>query len=261
MSHAIPKTTLESLNEAVAGYNKIADPGDEISDEGVAEVRDISEDNATRQKRFFAEIGVLEKDGHDYYLTERGHELGRLIRFNQDEDAGELYKELLDDWEPTAEILAHIDEGGITGDDLSDKVALVTANELTTARKQRGAQTVVELLEWTGMIEEEDGAYYIPQDGETVQYDESETESESDPSPSSTALEQSKLPIESQTSQSTPNGGERELEIPVQTEGIDISLDISGSDDPENVEQILLSIRRGLEKDLDIHEDTPENEQ
>lgn len=69
MSHPIPRTTLENLNEVVAGYDKMAETGEEITDEGVAEVRDVSEDTARRQKKFFAEIGVLDKDGYDYYLT------------------------------------------------------------------------------------------------------------------------------------------------------------------------------------------------
>lgn len=255
MSHAIPKTVLESLNEVAAGYNKIADAGEEISDEGVSDVRDVSEDNSRRQKKFFADIGVLDKNGHDYHLTEQGHELGRLIRFNQQEDAAELYRELLDDWDPTAEILANVDEDGLSLEDLADKVALVTANELTTRRKERGAETIVELLEWTGFLEEEDGVYRISEDPVADERENAETLGTSDEPAEETG--QSDAQVESPPS---ANGGVAGRQPSVQTGGLDISLDISGSDDPENVRQLLLAIRQGTQEGVDNYEHPNEDE-
>lgn len=255
MSHAIPKTTLESLNEVIAGYNKMADNGEKITDEGVGDVRDVSKDIARRQKKFLAEIGVLEKEGYDYYLTEKGHELGRLVRFNQQEDAGRLYRELLDDWEPTAEILANVDDGGLHLDDFADKVALVTANELTTPRKETGAETVVELLEWTGFVEEEDGAYRISEEAEVDERGESESLGTSDEEPGSLGQDEA-----SAESRESANGGVASRQPSNQTGGPDISLDISGSDDPENVRQLLLAIRKGTQEDLDNYETVNEDE-
>jgi hypothetical protein len=255
MSHAIPKTVLESLNEVVAGYNKIADAGEEIDDESVADVRDVSEDNARRQKKFFAEIDILDKNGHDYHLTEQGNKLGRLIRFDRQEDAAELYGELLDDWPPTAEILANVDDDGYSLDDLADKVALVTANELTTRRKERGAETIVELLKWTGFLEEEDGIYRISENPRANERENAETLGMS--GESANGAEQSDSQVESPPS---ANGGVTGRQSSVQTGGLDISLNISGSDDPENVRQLLFAIRQGTQEDVDSYEHPNEDE-
>jgi len=246
MSQSIPKTTLDTLNEVAAGYNKIADAGGKITDEEVAEVRDVSEDNARRQKKFFTEIGVLEKDGHDHHLTDSGHELGRLIRFNKEDDAGEIYRELLDGWEPTEEILAHVDDGGISLDELADNVALVTANELSTNRKERGAKTVVELLVWAGYLDESDGTYFPSDEVESSQeVDENSTTQEPTPEESEVADVE---PVEPEVS---GNGGVQSVGQTAQSNGIYISLDVSGDDDPENVRELLLAIRQGTQEDVD----------
>lgn len=255
MSHEIPKTVPETLNEVVAGYNKTADVAEEISDEDVAEMRDVSEDIARRQKKFFADIGVLDKDGYDYSLTEKGHELGRLVRFNQQEEAAEVYRELFDHWEPTEEILAHIDEEGLDLEDLADKVALVTANELTSARKERGAETVVELLEWSGFLEEEDDIYRISENSEPEEKKDTETLGSTDDT--TEEIGQSEAQVESPTS---ANGGVAGRQPSIQTGGLDISLDISGSDDPENVRQLLLAIRQGTQEEVDNYEHPEEDE-
>jgi len=78
----IPRGKQEIVKEAIVGFEKTSEVGEGVSEEGAAEARDVSEDNAKRQKRFLAEIGVLEKDGYDYYLTENGANLGEFIRFD-----------------------------------------------------------------------------------------------------------------------------------------------------------------------------------
>jgi hypothetical protein len=254
MSHNIPKTTLESLNEVVAGYNKTADVGDLVDDEEISEVRDVGEDNAGRQRKFLAEIGVLRRDGYDYYLTEKGNELGHLIRFNEQEDAGKIYRELLDDWEPADEILAHLDDEGLDLEDLVDKVALVTANELSSRRNELGAETIVDLFEWAGYLEEEDGIYRVAEESK-VEEREEETLGISSDSP--VESEQ----VEAQTGPpASANGGVAKRQQSIQTGGLNISLDISGSDDPENVRQLLLAIRQGTQENVDNYENPEEDE-
>jgi len=255
MSHEIPKTVPETLNEVVAGYNKTADVGEEISDEDVAEMRDVGEDIAGRQKKFFADIGVLDKDGYDYSLTEKGNELGELVRFDQQEEAAKVYRELLDEWEPTEEILAHVGEEGLSLDDLADRVALVTANELTSSRKERGAETVVDLLEWAGFLEEDDGVYRISKKSEPDKKEDTETLGATDDLAEETS--QSDVQVESPPS---ANGGVAGRQPSAQTGGLDISLDISGSDDPENVRQLLLAIRQGTQEDVENYEHPGESE-
>lgn len=248
MSHPIPRATLDTLREVLAGYNKIAEPGEKITDEGVEEARGVSENTAKRQKKFFVDIGILEKDGYDHLLTEVGDELGHLIVFNQDGDAKAIFRDLLDDWEPTAEILSHVDSEGISREDLTDKVALVTVTELTTKRKEYGAGAIVDALEWTGFIEQnEDGTYY---------------RSEGQPEPTSEEAAEEEVASQEPPAQPEPTGmaeprpqpnvdGEAVATPTVGRTGVDINLDVSGTDDPENVRQLLLAIRKGSQEDVE----------
>jgi len=246
MSHEIPKTIPDTIDEVVAGYNKTTDVGEEISDEDVAEMRDVSEDTAGRQKKFLADIGVLDKNGYDYSLTEKGNELGELARFNQQEEAAKVYRELFDEWEPTEEILGHVGEDGLSLDGLANKVALVTVNELNSPRKQRGAETVVKLLERAGFLRQEDGVYRISENSEPDEKEETETYSTTD-----NAAERTSQPDVKSESPSSANGGVAGRQPSAQTGGVNISLDISGSDDPENVRQLLLAIRQGTQENVE----------
>jgi hypothetical protein len=246
MAHTIPKASIDSLNEVVAGYNKIADAGEEIDDEKVAETRDVTTDVARRQKRFFAEIGVLEKDGHDYTLTERGDELGEMNRFNQKDEAMAIYADLLENWEPTAEIVAHAGEDGIEHDDLIDKVALATSTDLTTARKKTGAGATIDLLVEAGFLDEDSGTYFAA--------DTSGSDGPSDAvEPSVQPTSEPEVLSSGPTSQGAPggSGGVQTAAARPPSGGIDISLDIDGGDDPENVRDLLVAIREGTESDLD----------
>lgn len=255
MSHEIPRTTLDSLKEVLAGYNKIAEPGEKITDEGVGEVRDISADNARRQKKFLDGIGVLKKDGHDYLLTEAGHELGKQIRFNKDDEAAEIFEELLDDWEPKAEILSYVDDDGIGREELANNVALVTATELSDRRRELGAETVIDLFEWASFIKKEDDGMYrmveSTDDGQELEHKEAETtvEEKSEAPSEEPEISESSEPIA--TSTISGNGDSARPETSVDTGGIDISLDVSGDDDPENIRDLLLAIRQGTQEEVD----------
>lgn len=274
MTNHIPRWKAHKLKELLAGYDKIADAGEEITDEAVAEARDISEDNARRQKKFFRDIGVLEKDGWDYYLTEEGEELGSYLRFNQDEPAKEVFKELLSNWEHTREILSYFDSEGMQKRELMDKIGFVTSTELTGDRKEWGAEAVADLYEWTGIIvESEDERYYLPDDTpeEEVEeeFDESQEEQSTpnevaDQTSGSSAAEEvtgntdtNEIIDEGRSEQAiAPNG------VGIQTGGVEITLELSGDDDPENVRQLLLAIRAGTEESIEEYEttDKPANE-
>lgn len=245
MSHAIPKASIDSLDEVLAGYNKTTEAGELIDDDEVADVRDLTKDVAKRQKKFFAEFGVLEKDGRNYRLTEEGDTLGKYIRFNQMEDAAVAVAKFLDEWEPTAEILAHLGNEGLTKGELVDKIALVTANDITNWRKEAGVSALIAMLERAELIGTEDDKYYQNEGSQSSSGDalaasagQSETEAIEQPEPVAEPTV-SEVPV-------TQPGSTQ-----VQTSGLNISLDISGSDDPENVRQLLLAIRHGVEANLD----------
>lgn len=239
---------MASLKEVLAGYDKISDVGDEISDEEVAEVRNPSKDLARRQKKFFNDIGILNKDGKSYHLTEQGQKLGKFIRFNQDSDAKPVLQNLLLDWEPTDEILSYIDSSGIEEDELRNKIGFVTSTELSTRRKKTGAEAIVDLLEWTEIIAQNDQGTY--EKSEENLKDNRDNELENDEN-SGKSTEKSV----------TVDGGQSQNHVLIsdgssESEGLHINLDISGDDDPENVRKLLLAIRKGTQQNLEEPEST-----
>lgn len=243
----IPRASLDAIEETLAGYSKTADVGDAISDDDVADSRDVSSDVAKRQKRFFVNIGILEKDGHDHLLTERGETLSELIRFNQDDEVTARFRGILNEWEPTDEILAHV-EGGISEEDLENAIALVTETDLSSWRHEAGATAVITLLERTGFIEKDQNGQYHVADG-----NQEPTETGTQVADVTTSVEPTaSTPVESGTGAAeapTPTVGDSPQQAGVT--GVSINLDVSGTDDPENVRQLLLAIRKGSREDLE----------
>lgn len=251
MTNNIPRTSAQQLRELVAGYEKIADVGEEITDEGVAEVRDISKDLARRQKKFVAEIGVLEKDGWDYFLTEKGQKLGNYWRFNQNEQAQQILGDLLKEWEPTPEILSYFDNGRMTEEEFKNKIGFVTSTELSNKRKNSGAKALIDLYEWSGFVEQDGGEYQRSSENQTApeeEYEQEEPFSEPDQKPSEERL---------------TADGEGDTKLTPKPDvskanGVDITLELSGDDDPENIRQLLLAIRAGTEQDLREYDSSEE---
>lgn len=246
---AIPKANSNKLKEVLAGYDKVAEAGEVVSDEEVGEARNVGEDTARRQKKFLCEIDVI-KNGHDYRLTEEGQQLGKYIRFNQDDQARESLRALLDDYEPIPELLSHIDSDGIEHDNLVDKVGFVTESELTTSRKKSGAEAIVELLEWTDFItSDEEDIFHL------FEGNESSNESESSESSSKTAANSQGAINERQAERSRTNEVDsNDRTLGVQSGAVDIQLELTGDEDPENVRKIILAARKGLQQDISKHD-------
>ncbi|HET7322991.1 MAG TPA: hypothetical protein VFJ06_01530, partial [Halococcus sp.] len=243
---AIPRTNADKLKEVLAGYDKTADAGDAISDEAVEEVRDVGEETAKRQKNFLCEIGVLDKDGNDYQLTEKGQQLGNYIRFNQNDQARELFRDLLTNHNSISELLSHFDSEGLGHEDLVNKVGFVTANELTSDRIKSGAKAMVELLEWTDFIKSDgEGIYYLVEEGQRGSDDELKQPPEEEPE---TVDQHNDTSDRTQNYSSKSQNEIRDSEI--QSGVLDIKLELTGGEDPENVRKLILAIRKGSEQGI-----------
>jgi hypothetical protein len=283
----IPRARVDTVKEAIVGFEKTSDVGEDVSEEDAEDARDVSEGNAKRQKRFLADIGVLDKEGYDYFLTEDGQALGEYIRFNQEEQASETLRELFKEhWEALDELLANVDEDGMQREDLVDKVAFITATELTSNRREYGAETIVDLLEWTGFLksDEDDDVYYPVDDGENERDESSGKDSTSMDSKSDTVTESveetesesdKEVESESESGMSTAsmaNGGveastedtessdgglgaEDSMEVNLQGRlNLSIDLELSGEENPENVRKLILAIRKAANQDVDEYE-------
>ena len=281
----IPRARVDTVKEAIAGFEKPSEVGEEVSEEDAKDARDISEDNAKRQKRFLADIGVLNKEGYDYYLTEDGQAIGEYIRFSQEEQASETLRKLFNqNWEALDELLANIDEEGMEGEDLVDKIAFITETELTSNRREYGVETIVDLLEWTGFLEsDEDDIYYLVNDekesdtplgddnastdsksgNDTESVDETESKSDREiANETESRMDEGSRTnggIEASTEDTKPSdeglGAEDSMGVQLQSGlNLNIDLELSGDENPENVRRLILSIRKAANQGVDEYE-------
>jgi len=282
----IPRARVDTVKEAIAGFEKTSDVGEEVSEEDAEDARDVSEGNAKRQKRFLADIGILNKDGYDYYLSEDGQALGEYIRFNQEEQASETLRELFsENWEPLDELLANVDEEGMEREDLVDKVAFITATELTSNRREYGAETIVDLLEWTDFIESNEGNIYHLIEGveeeSDVPSEESSTSTNPEGDENSGSVEDTESGsnkkventsesekvadsranggVDASVGNTEPSDGDLGHENSVEVEledglNLNIDLELSGDENPENVRKLVLAIRKAYIQNIDEYE-------
>jgi len=282
----IPRARVDTVKEAIAGFEKTSDVGEEVSEEDAEDARDVSEGNAKRQKRFLADIGILNKDGYDYYLSEDGQALGEYIRFNQEEQASETLRELFsENWEPLDELLANVDEEGMEREDLVDKVAFITATELTSNRREYGAETIVDLLEWTDFIESNEGNIYHLIEGVEEESDVPSEESSTSTNPEGDENSGSVEDTESGSNKKVENTSESEKVADSRANGgvdasvgntetsdedlghedsveveledglnLNVDLELSGDENPENVRKLVLAIRKAYIQNIDEYE-------
>lgn len=131
-----------------------------------------------------------------------------------------------------------------------DKVGLVTVTEITTNRKEYGASAIVDALEWTGFIDQgEEGNYYRSESEPDVD-GEDEDEAVDEPQPMASSAEPEPTAVAQPRPEPNVDGGAVATPT-VGNTGVDINLDVSGTDDPENVRQLLLAIRKGSQEDVE----------
>ncbi|MFD1644669.1 hypothetical protein [Haloarchaeobius litoreus] len=255
--HPVPKTQIDSLKTIIEGYYEAGAVGEEVEDEDVAEEIELSSDVIKRQKRFLADIGLLEKDGYDYTLLEEGHEVGRGLAFDRNDDAVEALYDLLDGWEVTEQLISDIDGEVKSEEELVDSLAYLTETD-PNGRKKTGLTALVHLYRWVGILSQAGENKYKLSDPDTERSEDQTVEETSTPD----VVEESgkNTPTTKSLSEPTPEEQVPGHSVPetthkVQTEegisgDITIDIELKGDDDPDNVQALLLAIRKGLHDDL-----------
>lgn len=251
--YSIPYASDNSIKKVVVGYSRASSSGGETSPEKAAEGADVSKDIVRRQRAFLAEIGVLEKGDSGYSLTEAGQEIGRALRHDREEEAKSPLTELLREWEATPNILDDIGPGYVSKDDVIGSVAYITDKEVENTRQVAGANGFVDLYAWAGILDtNEDGEYKVVE-AETEAQGPSESLNDSDEE------EPEDRPPE-QPPQNTPNDGatpQTPENPPNFTDSpFEISLELTGDEDPESIKKLIIAVRVGLEADIGEEEDT-----
>lgn len=245
--YSIPYASEDSLKETVIGYYRASSAGGEVSTERAADGADVSEDVVRRQRGFFNDISILTEGESGYALTEMGQEIGRALRHDRDDDAKSPFKELLLDWEATEKIIEDIGSDYVPKDDILDSIGFVTDHELDTHRQKAGANGLIGLYVWTGILETNSNDEY-----RATEIDPEAFESAPSKTPDDSVGVQSEEPDPVRPTQQ-PQGSEiKPQSTPNSTNSsFDISLELSGEEDPERIQNLVTAVRKGLEQDFE----------
>lgn len=255
--YSIPQASDDSIKKVVIGYYRADSSGGELSHEKAAEGADVSTDVARRQRPFLKEIGIVEKSDSGHTVTEAGREIGRNLQYDREEDAKRPFASLLRKWEATPKILEDIGPDYVSKDEVIQSIAYVTERDVETTRQVAGANGLVDLYEWTGILETNgDGEYRVgDMEPDESRFKAPETSDDSDG-------EKPEKPAPEQPPQNSPNGGTvpQTPQNPPSFTGapFDISLELTGDEDPKNVRKLVVAVRKGLELEIDDEDDDPE---
>ncbi|NIC00051.1 hypothetical protein [Halobacterium sp. R2-5] len=278
-THHIPKgVSRDTLEDVVAGWEAV---GAAAEPKHTADVEDATglADAVGRQTRFLEDVGVLEADGQEHRLTERGQALAGALAVGDDGRARERARGLLADW-PVTETVRGVVRGNPSDEgELVPIVAAVTGHDPEASRVRSGVTTLLDCYDWAGILErDEDGRYRLPDDGER---ESSAAASPGVASPTATADEEAAAARCGISLGSPPeSGGERSetgdpVEVLGETDAADVAelveelasaeggaetetdgggdreahaltLEVDVDADPEDVEALVQHIREGL---------------
>ncbi|MFC7175985.1 hypothetical protein [Halosegnis marinus] len=119
-------------------------------------------DATTRQTPFLEAVGVLDAEGRDHRLTDRGAALAAALDAGDEAAARERFYTLLAGWPPTAQVRDLLRGGAMTEDELLPRVADLTGADLDAGRERVGCRTLLDLFAWAGALDRTDDGRYLP---------------------------------------------------------------------------------------------------
>lgn len=253
-NHPVPKASIDTLREIIEGYYEAGEIGEVVDHGSVEEEVEASRDVIRRQKRFLADLGVLDKDGHDYLLHQKGAEIGRALAFERNEEARKEIGGLLEAWEVTEELVEDMGQEEVDEETLTDSIAYITETDPSTPRKKTGLSALVDLYMWTGILEKSgEDSYRV-----AITTDQDDQNGSDEGKKNKTSLSENG----DQSSDSKPHEdgkiGKKEISSGVHapadaksnTNSISITMELSGEEDPANVKKLIIAVRQGLQADL-----------
>ena len=262
VDHPVPKTQIETLREIIEGYYEAGEVDELVDQEDVVPETDLGEDVIRRQKKFLADIGILEKDGYDYTLLESGNQIGRALAFDRESNAKENFKQLLVGWDVTSELQGDLGDDEYDREDVIDSLAYITETDSSNDRKRTGLSALIDLYQWTGILSENsDGKYHVPNPGSREEEIKSETEANSDESQDNDESDTKQTVQLSENSDPSDTNVSPSIQEVADSDGrISIDINLSGEENPQNVENLILSVRRGLDKKLEPEQESNQRE-
>lgn len=164
MTHHIPKgVSLDTLLQIVAGWSAVGAAAEPKYTSTVEDATDIA-DAVGRQTRFLEELGLLEPEGQQHRLTDRGQALAGAVAVEDEVQARKHAREALAEWPVTVQVRGIVRENPTAEADLVPLVAAVTGQDLDADRVRSGLTTLLELYDWAGLLDrDEEGRYRLPE--------------------------------------------------------------------------------------------------
>lgn len=249
-AHPVPKAQIETIKNVIEGYYQAANVGEIVTDKDVSNTSSASEDTVRRQKKFLADIGVLDKDGHDYTLLEPGRKAGHALAYGRETDAIETINGLLAGWEVTDDLKNDMRDETRSRDEVIDTLAYLTETDVSSSsgssRRKTGIEALADLYQWVGILTETKNSDFqltntnTQERRESLEEDETEnSDSESlGPSPSGKTIKDSVSTI--------PSSGNGSVEFAGDDDILSINIDLTGEENPENIKNLVIAIREGL---------------
>ncbi|GAA0299104.1 hypothetical protein [Halarchaeum salinum] len=160
--HPIPKgVSRETLCTIVAGWYAAGASEGATQTSAVEDATGIS-DAVSRQTAFLADIGVLDVDGSDHRLTERGTDLAAALANDRQADARTAFRDALADWPPTRRVRALLDDEPMATHELLPVLAGLTGHDLDRERVRVGLRTLLDCWTWAGVLDRTERGAYLP---------------------------------------------------------------------------------------------------
>lgn len=240
----IPKrASLDDIKDILKAYYLVGAHTEAVSTKEVEDTAQLG-DKVGRQTKFLLALGLLSREGRKRRLTEDGESIAEALMAGNESLSKSLMRETLNEWKFTDKITGFVRMQEPQPVEENRLREFISAN--AGSSDSRGQKALLELLRWANILDAgEDGYVISNSSAEEVQQEDLENEQ------SSEAKEQ--VSGRKELEETDVQGSTESLQLPsssVKTEGFGLNIEVSGSDDPENVEKVITAVRRALQKDL-----------
>ncbi|MGB9987330.1 hypothetical protein [Salarchaeum japonicum] len=244
--YPIPKrASLDDIKDILKAYYLEGAHSEPVSTNAVENAANMS-DKVGRQTKFLVGIGLLKKEGRSgRILTEDGEDIAEALMAGNETLAKSLMSDTLSEWEFTSKITGFLRMQRPEPVESDRLLEYISAN--SSSSDKRGRKTLINLLEWCQIIKNTEDGYELSKRGGEEDSDEvKESEDTNSKTDRSTEVETA---TEETATAYTPNVTEASVEE--STANVNIQIEISGSDDPANVEQVITAVKNALDPDSD----------
>lgn len=237
---SLPACSLEDLELIIVGFTKNKK---EASNDDIAKTTALSGQIIGRSKGFLQELEII-NGGHKKNITSDGADFGRAIEHSQSELVIKKWRDLVSSNEFLSGLITTLRlKSKMSREDFESHI-LYASNATNNQWNKRGAKTIVEIFEKSGLIKEENGEVVVSSD-KTYSFENSVKENEPDINESDSEEKVEALP------NSEENDDQRQTDTIYSRSkspviNINIQLQIPESDDPEIYNNFFKALKENL---------------